>query len=150
MTNSSKRPHTAILASSSASFPSTNHAFRASRAACVRLGTKRFIASSRLAQRVTSSSSARQGRLGTRLAPGVSVQSRLSGSVTDGIFRIWATINYAEFLKPCVFCLNVYFSSFLVVLWVSLLFLLARSAIPLQIMSTVGFEEDALISTRST
>ena len=55
-----------------------------------------------------------------------------------------------SFFKPCVFCLNVYFSSFLVVLWVSLLFLLARSAIPLQIMSTVGFEEDALISTRST
>ena len=117
----------------------------------MRLGTERFIASSRLAQRVTSSSSARQRRLGTRLAPGVSVHSRLSGLVTDGIFhRIWATINYAEFLKPCAFCLNVYFSSFLVVLWGFFLFLLARAAILLETMSKVGFREDALISSRST
>ena len=48
------------------------------------------------------------------------------------------------------FTLNVYFGSFLVVLWVSLLFLLARSAIPLEIMSKVGFRKDTLISTRST
>ena len=47
----------------------------------MRLGTKRGNAS----QRVTSSSAARQRRLGTRLAPGVSVQSRLSSFETDGI-----------------------------------------------------------------
>ena len=58
--------------------------------------------------------------------------------------------DYAEFLKPCVFCLNIYLFSFLVVLWVSLLFLLARSAIPLEIMSKLGFWEDTLISTRCT
>ena len=59
---------------------------------------------------------------------------------------------YAEFFKPCVFCftLNVYFGSFLVVLGVFLLFLLARLAIPLEIMSKVGLREDTLISTRST
>ena len=51
----------------------------------MRLGTEQGSASSRLAQWVTSSSAARQGRLGTRLAPGVSDQSRLSGFEIDGI-----------------------------------------------------------------
>ena len=57
--------------------------------------------------------------------------------------------NFAEFLKPRVFCLIVYWFSFLVVLCFFLLFLLARLAIPLEIMSKVGFREDTLISTRS-
>ena len=106
----------------------------------MRLGTKLGSASSRFAQRVTSSSAARQGRLGTRLATGVSVQSRLSGLKTNGILGFFKTV--------CVF-LKVYLFSFLVVLWISLLFLLARSAITLQTMSKVGFKEDTLISTRS-
>ena len=57
-----------------------------------------------------------------------------------------------QYLKLCVFCfrVNTYLFSFLVVLWISLLFLLARSAIPLEIMSKVGLREDALISTVST
>ena len=49
-----------------------------------------------------------------------------------------------------MFCLNVYLFYFLVILWISLLFLLACLAMPLEIMSKVGLREDRLISTRST
>ena len=79
----------------------------------MRLGTERLSASSRLAQRVTSSSDARQGRLGTRLAPGVSVQSHLSGFETDGILGFGRRL-CRGFETLCVsFTLNVYFGYFL-------------------------------------
>ena len=117
MANSKKKKkNTCSYTSIRVSLVSTlNHVFRASRAACVRLRTERLSVSPRLVQRVTSSSSARQGGLGTRLAPGVSVQSRLSGFETDGILEfgrrlcgVFKTVcdlfEYLSVFFSCLFC----------------------------------------------